>query len=119
MDLYDSEELTRTTCDISLLTLSGRKDDTGKDPWHLMPWDALTGVCKVLDFGAKKYSPRNWEKGMAWSRVYSAALRHLIAWSLGEKRDAETGYSHLWHAATCVLFLAAYEARRVGTDDRA
>jgi hypothetical protein len=28
------------------------------------------------------------------------------------------GYSHLWHAGACVLFLIAYEIRGVGEDDR-
>jgi hypothetical protein len=36
----------------------------------------------------------------------------------GEKADRQTGYSHLWHAAACVLFLIAYEipasARTIG-----
>jgi hypothetical protein len=33
-------------------------------------------------------------------------------------RDHESGRSHLAHAACCVLFLLAYERRKVGTDDR-
>lgn len=96
----------------------GTKYDQGKDPWHLMPTDALRAIVKVLAFGAQKYQERNWEKGMSWSRVYSALLRHLHAWYEGEKKDPETGYSHLAHAGCCVLFLIAYEIRGVGTDDR-
>lgn len=34
----------------------GRKDDSGKDPWHLAPWDAFRAIVKVLRFGANKYS---------------------------------------------------------------
>jgi len=97
---------------------TGRKDDTGKDPWHLFPFDAARAIVKVLEFGAKKYAPRNWEKGMAWSRLYDACIRHLTAWFEGEKADPETGHSHLWHAGCCVLFLIAYEIRGVGADDR-
>ena len=48
----------------------GRKDDQGKDPWHLAPWDACRAI--VLRFGAEKCAARNWEKGMAWSRPYGA-----------------------------------------------
>jgi len=36
----------------------------------------------------------------------------------GEKADRQIGYSHLWHASACVLFLIAYEIRGVGEDDR-
>lgn len=96
----------------------GRKDDAGKTPFHLFPTDAMRAICFVLGFGARKYAPRNWEKGMDWSRVFAATIRHLTAWWEGEKYDQETGFSHLWHAGCCVIFLIAYEMRGVGTDDR-
>lgn len=96
----------------------GRKDDGGKPPVHLLPFDALEGITAVLRFGAGKYGPRNWERGMSWGRPFAACLRHLWAWWRGEKADPETGLSHLWHAGCCVLFLIAYEQRGVGTDDR-
>lgn len=96
----------------------GRKDDEGKLPWHLAPWDAIRCIVKVLAFGAKKYTPRNWEKGMAYSRLFRAAIGHLTDWWITGKPDPETGHSHLWHAGCCVLFLIAYELRGIGTDDR-
>lgn len=99
-------------------TSEGRKDDGGKDPWDLLPWDAVRCIVRVFDFGARKYAPRNWEKGMAWSRCYSALMRHMTAWWEGERQDPETGMSHLWHAGCCILFLIAYELRGVGGDDR-
>ena len=61
---------------------------------------------------------RNWEKGMDWSRVYGALLRHLFSWWRGYDKDPETGLSHLAHAGCCVLFLLAYTLRNVGKDDR-
>lgn len=96
----------------------GRKNDTGKLPLHLLPFDALEAVTEVLDCGQKIYSPRNWEKGMHWSRVFGAMLRHAFKWWQGQKADPETGLSHMAHAACCALFLLAYEKRQVGTDDR-
>ena len=94
------------------------KCDTRKDPWHLMPWDALRCVVLVLALGADKYGVRNWEKGMAWSRCHAALMRHMTAWWLREGVDQETGCSHLWHGGCCLLFLIAYELRGLGTDDR-
>jgi hypothetical protein len=61
---------------------------------------------------------RNWEKGMAYSRLYAATMRHMTAWWEGETADPETGFSHLSHAGCCVLFLMAYELRGIGSDDR-
>lgn len=96
----------------------GRKDDTGKLPYHLLPSDAVEEILKVLAFGATKYAPRNWEKGMAWSRPFSALMRHMWAWWRGERCDPETGLSHLAHAGCCILFLLSYEVRGGGNDDR-
>lgn len=96
----------------------GVKHDTGKLPYHLIPPELLSAVADILDFGAKKYAPRNWEAGMDWSRVFGALQRHMWAWWKGEKADPETGKSHLWHAACCIAFLVAYEERKIGKDDR-
>jgi dATP/dGTP diphosphohydrolase len=94
------------------------KLDHGKLPWHLLPWDAVEGIVKVLAYGARKYAPRGWEEGMDWSRVDSALTRHLTDWRLRRGVDPDTGFSHLWHAGCCILFLIAYEMRGSGKDDR-
>jgi len=96
----------------------GRKDDSGKLPYHLIAPETLEELAKVLEFGARKYAPRNWEAGMDWSRVFSALQRHSWAWWKGEHTDPETGFSHLSHALCCLMFLSAYEKRGVGNDDR-
>jgi len=96
----------------------GAKHDDGKLPLHLLPVDALEAITEILDFGARKYAPRNWEKGLDWSRVYRAAIGHLFKWWACAGPDEETGKSHLWHAGCCILFLIAYEIRSVGKDDR-
>lgn len=102
--------------DESMLT-SGVKFDSDKPRLDLLPPELLTAVGTILTFGAKKYSDRNWEKGMEWGRLYGATLRHLIAWSSGEEADPESGYSHLWHAACNIAFLITYEERGLGEDD--
>lgn len=96
----------------------GKKFDQDKLPWHLMPPDAVEQIVAVLEFGARKYGDRNWEQGMAWSRPFSALMRHMWAWWRGENTDPETGLSHLAHAGCCILFLLAYEKRSVGVDNR-
>lgn len=96
----------------------GLKFDDGKLPWHLVPGDAMEEILYILQFGAAKYAERNWEKGMNWSRCFSATMRHMWKWWMGEHVDPETGRSHLAHAGCCILFLIAYEIRKVGKDDR-
>lgn len=96
----------------------GKKFDSGKPRWDLLPFDALDDVAGVLHYGAEKYAARNWEKGMAWGRLAAAALRHLAAFMRGENMDAESNHPHLAHFACCALMLLALWKRNVGTDDR-
>lgn len=96
----------------------GRKDDSEKDCRPgLIAWEMIDGIGRVLAFGAKKYDAGNWAKGMAWSRPWDALHRHLNAWASGETKDPETGFSHLWHAGCCLMFLIAFEARGIGKND--
>lgn len=96
----------------------GLKYDADKPRMDLIPPELLIEMGKVLDYGAKKYAERNWEKGFAWGRAHAAAMRHMAAWSRGENLDPETGLPHLAHAATNMAFLLAFQLRNVGTDDR-
>lgn len=86
----------------------GRKDDTAKPRWDLLPMDAVAPIVDVLTYGAKKYAPDNWRRVPdSRARYYAAALRHLTAWWLGEEIDPESGLRHLAHVGCCVLFLLA------------
>jgi hypothetical protein len=97
----------------------GKKNDNGKDRWDLLPWDAVREVVKILVFGATKYNDRNWEKGIVFSRVWAAILRHGTSWWEGEEADPETGRSHVAHMVTNALFLLAFILRgRKDLDDR-
>lgn len=73
---------------------------------------------RVLEFGARKYDPTNWRKGMAWSRLYRAARGHIQSHRRGDIYDLETGYLHLSHALACLMFLAVSQRDGLGADDR-
>ena len=98
----------------------GIKKDDGKSPWDLVPYDAIEEVVKVLQFGQRKYTARNWEKGIVQSRLFAALQRHMVAWfQKGEDIDPESGLSHLAHAACTILFMLAFVTReRHDLDDR-
>lgn len=96
----------------------GVKNDAGKPRADLLPSAALLEVAKVLNFGATKYADNNWRKGFSWSRLYGAAMRHILAHKDGENVDSESGLSHLSHAACCLLFLLEHELKGLGNDDR-
>lgn len=97
-----------------MLATQGRKYDTGKPDYTLLPWDAVEEIVKVLDFGARKYARDNWKHvDGAETRYLAAALRHITAHARGEKDDPETGLSHMAHAGCCILFLLALEKKNV------
>lgn len=95
----------------------GVKYDSDKPRWSLLPFKALQEVVEVLTFGAKKYAADNWKHvPQAQERYIDAAYRHLADWNSGEKKDPETGKSHLAHAVCCLLFLLWFEqSERSGT----
>jgi len=94
------------------------KKDNGKLRLDLLPFRALDEVAKVSYFGASKYGAYSYRKGMQWSRIIAAILRHIFAFIRGEDYDDESGCLHLAHAACNLLFLIEYFTDKLGEDDR-
>jgi 5'(3')-deoxyribonucleotidase len=96
----------------------GLRFNEGKNRFDLVhPW-AHSKMVNVLTAGAEKYSDRNWEKGMAWSKVIASLKRHLNAIESGEDYDPETGELHAAHIACNAHFLTAYYKIYPQGDDR-
>lgn len=84
----------------------GRKDDSGKRDWTLLPLGALEQVVLVLEHGARKYGRDNWKKlDNLESRYQKALWRHMVALTKGESLDPETGLPHLAHIVCSALFI--------------
>jgi len=96
---------------------TGLRYNAGKPRMSLLPFDALREVAKVLTFGAQKYAPHNWRKGLTWSETYDSLIRHLTARLSGELRDPETGELHTAQIACNALFLVSFELSGAGKDD--
>ena len=89
----------------------GRKDDSNKPRYSLLPTGTINQVVQVLEYGASdKYEVDNWQKiPDARRRFYDAAMRHIDAWWNGEKTDKESKLPHLAHAICCLLFLMWFD----------
>lgn len=96
----------------------GLKYDTEKIPVDLLSTEALLRISEVLGFGAEKYARDNWRQGIAYSRVVSAALRHILAWKEGNDIDPESNLNHLAHAGCCIMFLLEFLKTHPELDDR-
>lgn len=97
---------------------SGKKNDQEKPRMDLISPIALEELAKVLTFGAKKYSGWNWSKGIAYTRIIAAILRHTMAYARGESLDPETGLSHMAAVMCNAHFLLHFEKLRTSFDDR-
>jgi len=89
-----------------LRELIGKKADSGKLEWHLLPWRECEEVVRVLMKGKEKYGENNWRiVDDMISRYWDAAMRHMTAYRKGEIKDPEFGTPHLAHAMCCLLFM--------------
>lgn len=94
------------------------KDDSGKNPLELLPISPLLMVGEVLAFGAIKYKPNDWRKGLKWTRLIGAIMRHLFDFMMGIDKDKDSGLHPLAHACCDIMFLLEYIAKDLGDDDR-
>ena len=96
----------------------GMKFDGDKPRMDLIDRAAMEELGYVLGFGANKYAAHNWRKGINYSRLVGAALRHIHAFNDGEDKDPESGYSHIGHAMCCLMFLMGTIKHNPDMDDR-
>jgi hypothetical protein len=96
----------------------GVKNDQEKPRMDLLCPHAMEDLAKVLTHGAKKYGDWNWAKGISYTRLIAAALRHLFAFASGEDIDPESGLPHVAHAMCCMMFLLGMSKYIEGKDDR-
>ena len=101
------------------MTVQGVKKDDGKPRVDLVPPQAVLAAARAFTFGAKKYSPWNWMKGLEWLRLYAAVLRHLYEWFIGVTVDKESGLHPLDHAIASLMMLQVHDELKLGKDDRA
>lgn len=97
---------------------SGARYNDGKVRYDLIPTHLLESTANVLEYGANKYAPWNWAKGMQYSVVLGCIKRHLAAIERGEDLDPETGERHAGHMMCNLLFLEHYMNAFPEMDDR-
>ena len=92
-----------------------------KPPMTLIPTSSLFYLSRVMELGAKKYTPFNWRNPATPVRmtVYlAAAWRHLLQILDGEDNDPESNNPHAAHAMACFAILLDAQACGTLVDDR-
>ncbi|MCH9665982.1 MAG: DUF5664 domain-containing protein [Gammaproteobacteria bacterium] len=85
------------------------KFDAGKLRHDLIPAIVYTALAAIFTYGAKKYSPNNWQQCKDLGQYKAAVMRHWVAYINGERLDADSGKPHLWHVLTNVAFLIWFD----------
>ena len=76
----------------------------GKPKWSLVHYKSMVPMIRVLEFGAKKYEARNWQKGLDLEEILESMQRHLGALMDGENIDPESGIEHMGHIQCNAMF---------------
>lgn len=87
---------------------SGKRFNSGKTKYNLVPPFAQEQYARVLTVGAAKYGDYNWQAGMPWTTVLASMERHVAAFKRGEDFDPETGLLHVGHIMCNAAFLTEY-----------
>ena len=99
-------------------TQTVKKFDGGKPDISIIPPEYTDAVAQAFMDGEKKYGRYNYRGGMEWSRLLSAALRHINAFNKGEDVASDSGVHHLGHAGACLAMLMDYYINNLGTENR-
>lgn len=91
--------------------------------YDLVPIEAIDAYARVSHYGATKYAPWNWSKGLPRLQICASLIRHLFAYMRGEDYDPESGLLHtdhiIWNAgALCHHHHWAIEDNRTGEPER-
>lgn len=86
-----------------------------------LPLEALMAGAVALEYGAEKYSHRNWEKGLPWQQMVDSLKRHLDAFE--RRQDVDDGpdgsmLPHICLVMSSAMLLVTSVMREIGEDDR-
>lgn len=98
--------------------MSAKKESQGKPKLSLVSKESLIAEAKALEYGLQKYDKHNYKKGMDWSLLLDATLRHISEFNSGTDLDKESSLNHLWHAKSNLGMLIYMIENKVGKDDR-
>lgn len=86
----------------------GLRYNEGKRKWSLVHFKSLEPMIEVLEYGANKYAPKNWQKGLDKSEILESLQRHVAKLFDGENIDQESGLHHIGHIMCNAMFYSYF-----------
>lgn len=84
-----------------------RESNNGRGRFDLLPYEAIENLAKWYEDGSKKYSPRNWEKGLSVQDCINRMIRHSLKAANGWV-DEDHLAAVMWNAAAAITMLRRY-----------
>lgn len=97
------------------------RESLGTPYLRQIPLEAVAAGAASLEYGAAKYSNRNWEHGLPWQQLIDSLRRHLDDFERGHNIDNGPGGSGLPHVSMIManaMMLSASYIRGIGDDNR-
>jgi hypothetical protein len=97
------------------------REGIGIPYFRQLPLEALAAAAASFEYGAQKYSNRNWEKGLPWQQMIDSLRRHLDDFERGHNLDDGPNGSGLHQVCMIMasaMMLSASVIRGIGEDDR-
>lgn len=97
------------------------REALGMNYFRQVPLEAVAAASAALEYGAKKYAHRNWEKGLPWQQMIDSLKRHIDDFERGRDYDDGEDGSDLHQVCMIMasaMMLSASVIREIGTDDR-
>jgi len=98
-----------------------QREALGVPYFRQLPLEGLAAGATALEYGARKYADRNWEKGLPWQQMIDSLKRHIDDFERGKDYDDGpdgSGLPHICMIMAGALMLSSSVIRRIGEDDR-
>lgn len=97
------------------------REALGVPYFRQVPLEAIAAGATSLEYGATKYAPRNWEKGLPWQQMIDSLKRHIDDFERRHDYDDGSDGSGLHQVCMIMasaMMLSASVIRGIGEDDR-
>ncbi|PHS22159.1 MAG: hypothetical protein COA84_13345 [Robiginitomaculum sp.] len=120
-DFSDPATKPRNTGDWQKSDTGAMRQALGVPYFRQVPLEAIAAGATALEYGAKKYADRNWEKGLPWQQMIDSLKRHIDDFERRNDIDDGPDGSDLHQICMIMasaMMLSASVMRGVGHDDR-
>lgn len=107
--------------DYSKSETGAMREAMGVPYFRQVPLEAVAAGAAALEYGAKKYAHRNWEKGLPHQQMIDSLKRHIDDYERGHNYDDGPGGSNMHQVCLIMasaMMLTASVVRGIGVDDR-